>query len=108
VVGYPGAELAAARACLMTGATSSTGVPTERSTMPSGCDLAVAETSANVSHGKTGSDPESGPVSSLVVGQSSLCGGMSLMTCGSLSVCPTLDAPPGDPNSAKKSALCWV
>jgi hypothetical protein len=114
----------------MSGATGSTGVPTERSTMPSGCDLAVAETSANVSHGKTGSDAESGPVSNLVVvtpvlsvGSASLSspipsvgfaqlsspwGGMSLMACGSLSVCPTFDAPPGDPNSTKKSALYWV
>src|SRR5690349_6064527 len=39
----------------MTGATGSTGVPTDRSTMPPGCARAVAVTSARVSQGKTGS-----------------------------------------------------
>lgn len=88
----------------MTGATGSTGVPTDRSTMPSGWALDAAVASARVSQGKTGSAADSGPA----VGQSSPWGAMSLMACGSLSVWPTFDAPPGEPSSAKKSALCWV
>ncbi len=36
VVGYPGAEPAAASASRISGATGSTGVPTDRSTIPSG------------------------------------------------------------------------
>src|SRR5512135_826816 len=42
----------------MTGATGSTGVPTDRSTMPSGCDRACADASASVSHGNSGSDAD--------------------------------------------------
>ena len=39
---------------------------------------------------------------------SSPLGGRSLTTCGSFSVSPTLEAPPGEPSSAKKSALIAV
>ena len=53
-----GSALSAAKASLISGATGSTGVPTDRSTMPSGCDRASADTSARVSHGNTGKDAE--------------------------------------------------
>ncbi|CPU34712.1 Uncharacterised protein [Mycobacteroides abscessus] len=58
VAGYPGRSLAAANASRMTGATLSTGVPTERSTIPSGCAAAAALASAIVSHGNSGSDAD--------------------------------------------------
>jgi hypothetical protein len=54
VVGYPGAALAEASASRINGATGSTGVPTDRSTMPPGCDLASAVASARVSQGNSG------------------------------------------------------
>ncbi len=54
VAGYPDAEPAAASACWITGATGSTGVPTDRSTMPSGCEPASALASASVSQGNSG------------------------------------------------------
>ena len=50
------AELAAANASRITGATGSTGVPTDRSTMPSGWAPASAFASAKVSQGNSGRD----------------------------------------------------
>ncbi len=60
VAGYPGAAEAAANASRMIGATGSTGVPTDRSTMPPGYAAAMAAASARVSQGNTGSDAETG------------------------------------------------
>ena len=39
---------------------------------------------------------------------SAACGGSAAMKAGSASVLPTLDAPPGEPSSSKKSTLAWV
>ena len=82
----------------MPAGTGSTGVPMERSTTPPGCALAVALTSASESQGKSGS----------ATAAHSPCGGSALMNAGSCAVLPTLDAPPGEPSSSKKSTLALV
>src|SRR4051812_10742910 len=55
VVGYPGESAAAAIASCTTCGVGSTGVPTDRSTIPSGCDRACAAYVARWSQGKSGS-----------------------------------------------------
>ena len=98
----------------ISGATGSTGVPMDKSTIPSGWAPASAFASAKVSQGNSGRDADTagrrlpGSCSTGPAQSPSPCGGRSLTTCGSFSVMPTLAAPPGDPSSSKKSALICV
>ena len=62
-VGYPGALAAAANAEVITSGVSSTGVPMERSTIPSGCFLAMSPAAAIRSQGKSGNPFASGEIS---------------------------------------------
>src|SRR5690242_8956180 len=68
VWGYPGASAAAANAAWTSGGVGSTGVPTERSTMPSGWAAAVALYGASVSQGKSGSSVASDRLTRRVLG----------------------------------------
>ena len=54
-IGYPGASEASPRAVRTGNGTRSTGVPTERSTSPSGCADATFLAGNRLSHGKSGS-----------------------------------------------------
>src|SRR4051812_11899713 len=56
VNGYPGASEAADSAARITSGVGSTGVPTDRSTMPSGCRRARSAAGASRSQGKSGSE----------------------------------------------------
>ena len=62
-VGYPGALAAAASAEVITSGVSSTGVPIERSTIPSGCFRATSPAAAIRSQGKSGNPFASGEIS---------------------------------------------
>src|SRR6266545_1260513 len=54
VVGYAGASAASASARLTNSGTGSTGLPMDRSTIPSGCAAAFCLYGASLSHGKSG------------------------------------------------------
>ena len=62
-VGYPGAFAAAAKAEVITCGVSSTGVPIDRSTMPSECFRAMSPAAAIRSQGKSGNPFASGEIS---------------------------------------------
>jgi hypothetical protein len=62
-VGYPGAFAAAANAAVITSGVSSTGVPMDRSIIPSGCFLATSPAAAIRSQGKSGNPFASGEIS---------------------------------------------
>ena len=70
--------------------------------MPSGCARASAVTSARVSQGNTGRDADDEAL--FVLG----LGGRSLIGLRIVVGLPTFEAPPGEPSSAKKSALYCV
>ena len=93
-----------------TSGVGSTGVPTDRSTIPSGCARAVAAYDVSWSQGKSGSRAETAARGGLDArptgGQWSwFCGGSASMSGWSLSITPILAAPPGEPRSSKKPTL---
>ena len=113
--------------------TRSTGVPTDRSTRPSGCAAATVLAGSRLSHGKSGSRvtgdvpaaarhgrrsdgrltltgrPDIPGGRSSRTGQfSSPIGGSAATNGSSLLILPTLDAPPGEPRSSKKSTFARV
>ena len=79
----------------------STGVPTDRSTMPSGCARARSAWPVSLSQGKSGSREETVSVAH----SSCSCGGSAATSAWSLSISPILAAPPGEPRSSKKWTL---
>ena len=100
VAGGVGGARASAR-CTTSG-TGSTGVPTDRSTMPSGC--ADARGLARRRAGPTGSRG-AGRASGDGAQLSTACGGRAATIGWSFSILPILAAPPGEPRSSKNSTL---
>ena len=84
----------------------STGVPTERSTMPSGWARACSAYGVSWSQGKSGSRAETRPCERRPrQAHSWFCGGSAAIIGWSLSISPILAAPPGEPRSSKKCTL---
>ncbi len=110
--GSPGASAAADSASCTTCGVGSTGVPIERSTMPSGWARAVAAYAVSWSHGKSGQalrtrfrDGRCAPARPPRRHSSCSCGGSASTSGWSFSMTPILAAPPGEPRSSKKCTL---
>ena len=114
VCGYPGTADAAAKPARADSKTSSTGVPIDRSIIPSGCAAARALAPASESHGNAGNRPAGVTRSRYCGGNpvmraySSACGGSAAMNFTSKSCGPSLAAPPGEPSSSNQSTLASV